>query len=301
MSARLVAALTLAALGCGPAVGSLVADRHYREAVCAAHDGRGEGIVERALEADANLLVHADVVEGDVVRAALARHEGAVPVTLFRVSAQSDVLPLDAVELSAAVGTIDGGAAALPARWDTLAWATGERLPPRRTAQTYLTGGNILRAGAAVATLGLSLLFTDFRPDTISVDARPEDYAREAPNATRLHALMERSGCRPHEPGGGAGVRCEWFFVYASSSQSPLAMALTARFVSNRLDPERHDRETCAITRRALVPLGRASTLSSELAARFAQGARPVREVEDYGVDAPISAWEQAAGILMPR
>lgn len=301
MSARFVVALALATVGCGPVVTTLVEDRHYREAVCAAHDGRGDRIVESALDADANLYVHADVIEGDAVREALSRHEGLSPVTLFRVSAQSDVLPLDAIALSAAVGTIDGGAAALPARWDTLAWATGERLPPRRAAQTYLTGGNLLRAGAAVATLGVSLLFTDFRPDTISVEATPEDYARAAPHATRLHTLMDRSGCRPHEPGGGAGVRCEWFFLYASSSQSPLAMALTARFVANRVDPEHRDRETCAITRRALVPLGRASTLASDLAARFGPRARPVREVEMSGVDAPVADWEQAAAILMPR
>ncbi len=301
MKTRAVTALALLALGCGPAVTTLVADRHYREAVCAAHDGRGRGLVERALDDDANLQVHAQVIETAMVREALSRHERVAPVTLFRVSAQSDVLPLDAIELSAAVGTIDGGAAALPVRWDTLVWATGERLPPRRTAQTYLTGGNLLRAGAAVATLGVSLLFTDFRPDTVSVDATPADYARTAPYATRLHTLTERAGCRPHDPGGGAGVRCEWFFLYASPSRSPLTMALTARFISNRLDPERRDPTACMVTRGALVMLGRADTLAAELDARFGERSRPLREVAMEGVDAPISEWEQAASIIMPR
>ena len=294
MKRRLLAAVSLSALACGPSVQGLVADRHYREAVCAAVDDPEQSeLVGGALDLDANVAVHAQVIDSPEVRAALSGRRGASDVVVFRVSAQSDTLPVDALELAVQVGSLDGTATALGARWDTLAWATGEPLPPRRQIETYITNANALRATAAIVTAGLSLLFTRFRPESTMVDPLPEEYERFAPRATSLHALVGQSGCRANESGNLGGVRCEWFFVYASRSPSPLAMVLSTRFTANRNHPERTLLSACSVTRQAHLTLGARATLAADLDARFGPRSRTLREIREEGSQPPVRAWEQ--------
>lgn len=303
MRRRLVAAIAVSTLACGPSVRALVADRHYREAVCAADEGREAELVGRALDSDANIVLHAQVIDGAEVRAALSGPEvrsGRVGLTgrddgdavLLRISAQSDTLPIDTIELSVIAGALDGRAVALGTSWGALAWATGEPLPPRRLVDTYITGANALRAGAALMTAGLSLLFTRFRSETVSADPLPADYERVAPRASRLHALTSRAGCFPHESGAAGGVRCEWFFVYASRSDAPLAVVLTARYAADRTDPEHTLRSVCAVTRRAHFTLGARATLAADLDARFGPRSRALRELAEAGPEPPVSMWE---------
>jgi hypothetical protein len=264
-------------------VRSLVTKRHYREAVCAAHDGsdRDRALVGRALDADAGLLAHVQVVTDDELRAALGPglSTDAVRGELVRVVAQSDLLPLDALDLSVAFTAEGGRAAALPATWETLAWATREALPPHRTTQTYLTGGNVLRGAAAFFTLGFSLLFSDFRPDAVAVEAPLSEYERLAPIATRLHATTERARCSNHSFSAGAGQRCEWYFVLDAVSRDPVTMELTVRYTARRAGGSETEPESCALTRSFRMQLGPPAEIVAQTRARFGDTARPVTEL----------------------
>ncbi len=281
--ACIVAALTVVLGACGPSVRSLVAQRHYREAVCAAHDGsdRDRALVGRALDVDAGLLAHVHVMTDDELRAALGPGFSTVTVRgkLVRVVAQSDLLPLDTLDLSVAFTAEGGRLAALPATWETLAWATRETLPPHRTSQTYATGGNVLRGAAAFFTLGFSLLFSDFRPDTVAVEAPLSEYERLAPIATRLHATTERAGCANHSLTAGAGQRCEWYFVLDAVSRDPVTLELAVRYAAMRAGGAEAEPESCALTRRFRMPLGPPAEIAAQTRARFGDTARPVTEL----------------------
>lgn len=279
-----IAALLSLALGaCGPSVRSLVTQRHYREAVCAAHDGsdRDRALVGQALDASAGLLAHVHVVTDDELRASLGPgfSPGAVRGRLVRVIAQSDLLPLDTLDLAVTFTAEGGRMAALPATWETLAWSTRETLPPHRASQTYLTGGNILRGAAAFFTLGFSLLFADFRPDTIAVEAPLSEYERLAPIATRLHGTTERAGCANHSLSAGAGQRCEWYFVLDTVSHDPVTMELTVRYAAMRAGGSETEPESCALTRSFRIPLGAPDEIAAQTRARFGDTARPVTEL----------------------
>jgi hypothetical protein len=269
--------------GCGPSLGGLIEAKHYREAICAANDG-GEGDraeVGRALDKDADLLVHVHVVSAEELRPALGEATEKVIERgrLARVLVESNVLPVDELEIKAGFVTEGGLVAGLEASWEALAWATEEKLPPRRLEQTYATPGNILKGGAAVLTLGLSLLFTDFEPGTVEVDAPPSEFERMAPLATRLRAATERGGCRsPTLPAmssaTGAGQRCAFYFMLDNVSRAPVLLDLKARYVAMRHNAEsrREEERRCAVERTFQVPLGPPSRI--EEAAREKFGAR---------------------------
>lgn len=254
--------LALGLVGCGPSLPALLSHRHYREAICAAEEG-GEATGEavgRSLDADAETSVNVHFVTDEALRAALgAQAEGVLSrARIARVVAQTNVLPVDDLSLTARFVTDEGREAARPAAWESLAWATRETLPPPRRGQTWLTGDNVLRGSAAVLTGGISLLFAPFRQETVQREASPSEYARLAPMATRLRETTQRAGCERHalSTRGAAGVRCTWYFVIDNASRDPVWLEITARYDSVRPGPDPHSLRHCALERRARIPLG---------------------------------------------
>jgi len=288
-SAALAGVLLLLA-GCGPSLGGLIEAKHYREAICAANEG-GEGTraeVGGALDKDADLQVHVHVVSAEELRPVLGAATDKVLARgrLARVMVESNVLPVDAVEFEASFVTEGGLVAGLDAGWETLAWVTQEKLPSRRREQTYATPGNFLRGGAAVLTLGLSLLFTEFQPGTLEVDAPPSEYARMAPLATRLRTTTERGGCKsPTLPAlssaTGAGQRCTFYFVLDNVSRAPVALELKARYLAMRHNAVmlREADRRCAVERTFRVPFGPPATMEEVARTKFGARTRAIGEV----------------------
>lgn len=271
--------------GCGPALPGLVADRHYREALCAAHDGddHDRAVVRDALQRDAGILLHVHVASAAELRGELGDDTAGVMARarFVRVIAQSDVLPIDAVQLSASFGNDAGQVSGLAAAWPTLAWMTGETLPPRRTTQTWITGRNVLAAGAALFSAGLSLFFEGFRPETIEVDAPPSEYHRVAPHASALRALSEAAACQEHRLSSvdGAGQRCAWYFVLDAASASPVTLHLTARFEAHRVGAIAASERACVVERAWEVPLGAVTSVEETALARFGAEMRAITAV----------------------
>jgi len=276
--------------GCGPSLGGLVEAKHYREAICAAHDGGEDARTEvgRALDKDADLQVHVHVVSEEELRPVLGEATSGVLARgrLVRVLAESNVLPVDALGIEASFVTEGGLVAGLSASWETLAWVTQEKLPPRRREETYATPGNVLRGGAAVLTLGLSLLFTEFEPGSVEVDASPSEFARMAPLATRLRITTERGGC--HSPtlpalssATGAGQRCTFYFVLDDVSRAPVFLDIKARYRAMRHNAEslsEPDRQ-CAVERTFQVPLGPPAGIEEVARKKFGPRMRGLGEV----------------------
>src|SRR6185503_13530737 len=102
---RAAIAIALLALGCGPSLKELLPQKHYREAVCYAHDGwasdRGE--VLRALTADAEVTLHVHALTRDELLGVLgdATEPIASRATLARVRVQTNALPVDGLDVVA--------------------------------------------------------------------------------------------------------------------------------------------------------------------------------------------------------
>jgi hypothetical protein len=238
---RRIVCCALLAIGCGPALGPLLAGHHHRETVCAAVDGNAHdrARVGRALDVDADIHANVRVISDDELPEDIAlpmRHR----VRLVRVVAQSNVLPLDEVVMTASFVTNDGRLVALEAGWESLAWATQEHLPPRRPGENWITVGNLLRTGAMFASVGVSLLFMDFpnmafRPETIMVDAPLHEYQRLAPRASVLMTTARQGGCERQATAESAGGRCVWYFVLDLIGRDAAFLQVDVRYVSRRL------------------------------------------------------------------
>lgn len=296
---RLVSVACAAALlgGCGPSLSSLVRERHYREAVCAAHDGSDDdkGAVARALGADAGLYVHVYVVPKEELRAILgdATDNVSARAQFARVRVQSNKLPLDDIALDAFITAPGGEIAGAPVRWDTLALATSETLPPTRTErrETYVTGANLLKAGGAVLTMGLSMLFMDFTPETFEVDVTHEDYPRALPLAAALRGSMPPSGCQRLGGGGapgssdGVGQRCDFYLVVETLADMSGTLNIRARYVAMREklreyeSPEEEKERRCVVEGVSRVPLGPLHEIGEATKKIFGPEMRPVAEV----------------------
>lgn len=271
---------------CGPSLSGLVRDKHYREAICAAQDGgeQDRRDVGHALDADAAFYVHMHVVSTEELRPVLeaATEQVSARTKLVRVSVQSNVLPIDAIRMEPSMRAESGKLAGVFADWQTLAWATQEKLPGKRTEKTYITGENVLKGGAAVLTLGFSLLFTDFEPGYVEVDPPLEAFEAMAPLASRLHRTTSRGGCLDiTQSSSGAGKRCEWYFLLDNVSRDPVSLELRARYVSARAGERAGDIEekSCVVERRFQMSLGPPAGIEAIVRERFGNEMRPVREV----------------------
>ncbi|UQA55425.1 hypothetical protein [Polyangium aurulentum] len=290
MRGAALAGVLLLVAGCGPSLGGLIEAKHYREAICAATDGT-EGAraeVASALDKDADLQVHVHVVTAEELQPVLgsATEKVIERGRLARVMVDSNVLPVDTLEIEASFVTDGGFVAGLDAGWEALAWVTQEKLPGRHREETYATPGNLLRGGAAVLTLGLSLLFTDFQPGMVEVDAPPSEFARMAPLATRLRATTERGGCKSAampapSSAAGAGQRCTFYFVLDNVSRMPVLLELKARYAATRHNAESlaYTHRECAVERTFRVPLGPPAGIEEAARRKFGTRMRAVGEV----------------------
>lgn len=277
------AALVLA--GCGPNLQSLVHEKHYREAVCAAEDGNDSDrvLVGNALDKDADVQLGLHVVSSDELRPILGdrTNESLQRGRILRVVAQSNVLPVDDVELKGTFVTESGRTAALVADWNTLAFLTHEKLPPQRVQQTYMTGENVLKGGAAILTAGLSLLFTSFRPGNVVVDPSPADYEAYAPQASKLHHTTGHSACSYIEVGTGLGRRCTWFFVLDTAPSSRVTFELGTHYVSRRQTgkPSSEKEDRCSVVRFNRVALTTPGNMETFVQERFGGRMQSVRSL----------------------
>lgn len=269
-------ALTITALSltaCGPSVRSLVAHRHYREAVCAAHEGRDRALVTEALARDSALAVHAQRVRAPAVDQLNERRaaEHLPAVALVRVDAQSNVMPLDRVSIEARILDEERAPRGASASFSTALMMTRERLPPSHTVQTYLTPTNFLRGFAAVLTGGLALAVSPMQREWVTIDPTPTEVARAAPLAMRLLESVQQSGCVESTP-GQHNARCRWYFFVAARDDETLSLELTTRYVAHRSNYERSS-QTCHVDRTIVHALGAAGALDATLANTFGQRA----------------------------
>jgi hypothetical protein len=264
---------------CAPGLHDLPPPRHYREAICDAHDGSDADrrAVEAALAADAGVTLHVHVLTPAELRGVLGDAADAVGAraTFVRVRAQTNTLPVDAVVLAAGVSSDGGWAESVT--WDALARATREQLPPNHTVKSYATLGNAVMVG----TLGLSLLFgVGGDSKSYEVEAPHDEYAAKAPRATALHDALGPATCTRYSTGGDAGHRCEGFFVVDATSYGGvrLEVAVTFRALRDLGKPDPDPSQRCEVTSTSTVPLGPAHTLAQATEEMF--GPLPRRLVD---------------------
>jgi hypothetical protein len=261
---RALAWLVLAA--CGPQLDRLVEQRHYREAICAASDGSAEDrdVVKRALAADAGVLVHVEMIRAEHLWPLLGSSTDDVMqrARFARVRVQSNQLPVDDIDIDVAF-LHDREPASLPISWTSLASATAERLPDKRTRRTYNHPGTYLKAIGALFTFGLSLALIDER--TVEVDAPDSAYRGTAPRAHALrHAMLEARSCaeRPAFHGRATGVSCEWYVAIDPAPQRELSLEVTVRYAAAR--EQRHGSDRCRLAETSTIRLGPAADLDAK-------------------------------------
>jgi hypothetical protein len=278
-----LASLFAGALGCAPRVATLVEHKHYREAICAAHDGgaRRRDRVSEALANDTGLYLHverleaaelAPIVGSGATAAALLER-----VHLVRIRARTNTLPIDDLGFDLSIQGDQQGAAAAPLAWETLAFATGEPIPGPRRYETYATLGNALRAVGAVVTVGMSLPFTRWGKRTVEMPAPLETYEQQMPVAAALMrglglARCEGAGLSPRD--GDAGLSCVGYFVFDRSPGTRWSLVLTTLYVAGRGTPPD---PTCTYHRVTSVEIGTAD----EWSGRFGPRMREVGELRE--------------------
>jgi hypothetical protein len=264
-----LALFALALVACGPSVRTLVEHRHYREAVCAAHEGHDRAFVIDALGRDTALAVHAQRVRTPAVDQRNERRaaEHLAPVALVRVDAQSNVLPLDRVNVEARVLDADHVPRGVIASFTTSLMMTRERLPPSRRVHTYITPANFLRGFAAALTGGLALAVSPMQREWVTVEPTPAEIAMTAPLAMRLLESVQQSSCVESTP-GQHNARCRWYFFVAAREDEQLSLELTTRYVAHRSNYDRTAR-ACHVDRTLVRSLGAAGSLDATLVQRF--------------------------------
>jgi len=284
------AIFVVVATGCGPNLHSLAEHRHYREAICGAHDGSSgdRDAVGAALDRDAGIAVHAHAIT--VRELAGVVGDAAQPIadrTRFaRVEVQTNALPVDELTISA---QLDDGYTPIASAvdWDALARTTGERLPGKHRETTYVTGGNVLRVIAGIATAGIAPLgaamighpFT-FDEGTVEVDAPDDDYRKLAPHAHALFHAME-GGCAPDGPlsHDAVGTRCTWFFAMDRNLHAAAELRLKIRYRAARETDDRRGQAPCNVDRVERINLGRATDLDATLERTFGSRMRTLDEL----------------------
>jgi hypothetical protein len=269
--------------GCGPQLDQLVSRHHYREAICAAHDGSTEDRthVIRALAADAGTHLHVDMIGAEHLEPLLGDATGDVMrrTRFARVRVQTNLLPVDDLHVAVAFSHGGGGPASTPVGWTSLARATRERLPPKVRRSTYLHGGSALKALGALVTLGASLPFTTFRTRVVEVDAPDSAYRTFAPLAHALHrAMAGHTPCRavPADGDRAVGTSCTWYLAIEPDHERRLRLDVTATYSAKRL--RRHD-EHCVVEQTASIPLGRVVDLDATTDRLFGARMRELAEL----------------------
>ena len=267
-------ALASLVVGCAPRLSRLVEHKHYREAICAAHDGGAQRrrVVSDALAADTGAYVHVRRVELAELTALVAdpalAGEVLARVDLVKISIQANTLPLDDLALDVTIKGEDMGAAAAPVGWDSLAVATGEVVPAPQRHETYATIGNLLRGIGVVATGGLSLRVTNFRKRTYLFPAPPEVYARQMPRAATLLRALGPVRCEGVglDASADVGVRCSGHFVFDRDPAARWSLTLAQTYVA-AIDAD--GTSACRHTRTVSVDIGSADAWSARFGPRM--------------------------------
>lgn len=267
------AILVVAMAGCAPQLSQLVEHHHYREAVCAAHDGSASDRtrVSRSIARDANAHLHVEMVQPPHLENVLGPGDTLNAVARFaRVRLQLDVIPVDRVDATIELRDAKGERAAVPVAPMTLATMTGEPLPLPIQHATYLHSGTFWRVLGAVATVGLSLPFTRFTQRVYAVEPPGEAYRAEAPRAYELWLAMPNRGCTvvPSRIGTKSqGLSCEWFIAILALPATSVKLDVTLAYSANRLRGD-----ACDLSETTSIPLGRVDELALVTSRRF--GAR---------------------------
>lgn len=264
-------------MGCAPSLSQLVDNHHYREAVCAAHDGSttDRAHVAAAMTREANAHVHVDIVQPHHLERVLGENDPAINARFARVRLQIDAIPVDGV--SAAIELRDDARqpASLPVTWSSLAAITGESLPPPLTDSTYLHRGTLGRLTLAFFTFGMSLPFTRFEKRRYSYEAPDSHYLAAAPRAHALrHAMFDR-GCRTVPARSGAkstGLACEWYVSVTAAATTTVTLDVTLAYSADRT----RDEDPCTIATTSSIPLGRVDELALTVSRRFGSRMRPL-------------------------
>jgi hypothetical protein len=263
-------AASLLLAGCAPTLPSLLANKHYREAVCAGADDDAADEVAAAIARDADAQLHIHTLTREELEPVLGRHAPSIDARneFVRVRVLTNTVPVDGYQLQLEVNEAEGLSQAAPANWASLIRATKETMPSNRLYATYVTPDNLLKTTAAIFSLGTSLLFTNsFQPGLAEGAPSPEDFERSAPIASRLQRALGPTGC--DNPGGPAqpGGDCTLFFVLPRNQSARWKLAVKQTFVARRLGDERE--LDCSVSRSDTV----------ELRAPFSSKTRPLKEL----------------------
>jgi hypothetical protein len=282
----------VALCSCAPNLRALAEHRHYREAICGAHDGsrKDRDAIGAALDADAGIAIHAHAVTLAELSRVLGDSATAIAerARFVRVEVQTNTLPID--DLTLGIELADHATSAPIASrvgWEWLAAITGETLPPKRRVTTFAPSlGNLFRALSAVGTLGILPLGAAMvgHPYTFDraveeIDAPDFEYAKQAPRAYALFHAMDEHGCTR---GSRDGYCSTWFLAMDRSLHTAAAeLQLTVRYLAKRAD----DREPpCVIERVTRIGLGDTGELDTTLAQRFRSRMRTLDDLQGSSV-----------------
>jgi hypothetical protein len=249
-------------LGCGPSASSLVAQKHYREALCSESE---QTLVAKSLWDDTNAHLHLHVVTDEEIAAVIGDYP--TPgirerARIVRLTLETNRMPVDGMRVS-----IAGQPAVIATpTWERLAQLTHEKLPAQERHTTSLTAKNVFNVGAIFLSGGLWLL-TDPRFDRgeYYVDASPEKYRAQAPLAYALRAATEASGsCRggptSAQEEAPVGLSCMTYLIVDRVDPTPVDLVLTFEYVAYRWKPEQRDyrpeaKDQCLTKYSVRVPL----------------------------------------------
>ncbi len=260
--------LACSGLGCAShaALPKLIADKHYREALCAAQDTDEQQEVADALAKDANLQLHIHrITQTELAKVIPSENATAIGkrAQLLRIKLQTNGLPVDNHRVSLHIDgpEMDGArvrVAIAPVNWKSLAYATEETLPPSVLRPSYLTGENILKGVGAVFSFGFSLLFTKpFRTRNRAVNAPRSEYQRLAPIATALNDVLGGRRCGAFGAAKRQAKKCVYFVVVKGPQSPSWTLKVEQQFTSKRVTGQgRHDEQLCLGTSRKRVLLG---------------------------------------------
>lgn len=268
-------------IGCGPSASSLVAQKHYREALCSESD---EARVAKALWEDTNAYLHLHVVTPEEMASAIGDQPTPAireRARFVRLTLETNRLPVDGIRVA-----ITGQPAVLASpSWDRLAQLTHEKLPPKERHTTSLTAKNVFNVGAIFLSGGLWLL-TDprFNEGEVWLDASDAKYREQAPIA---YALREATSVTGTCSGATAsaneeapvGLSCTRYFVVDRVDPTPVELVLTFEYVAYRWKPSLRDyqpekRDQCLGTYVVHVPLETMPDSKPRRIADLARGAR---------------------------
>ena len=288
MSVRAAIFTLLLGLGlsaCGPRLGDLVAQHHYREAICGADDGwaADRASVAAALDRAAEPKLHVYVVRNTQLQTLLgaAADRIAARATFARVVVDTNLLPVDGIEAKISV---EHGRSF---EWDALLELSGEKRPPNRIGRNYLTAMNFMKALAVIGTGGVLLLSPippSFHGELRAVPPTDDDYREATPTAYAIHQAMAGTRCEStttSEDSNVTGTRCTAFVAITRAPQvAPTVLRVTVKYHAARVPRDgRFMSDSCTVERTNSIDLGAAAELQTTTDRLFGDQLRAISEL----------------------